>query len=498
MLQPLVLGRITPPSSSSSASCSRKLIALLLVQLLATLAVGSVATSTTPQKNNGANPNAVRINKCCEKFEVMYDGKCTVADSINATSWIPQFTGRNGEQNIQVEAIKYIIGAPDCGTMQKWPIFHYEKSEDKLILFPDGKVRHLILDPHARNEPEDEWNHLYVARIHTEAPFQYDYEQGQYCLDKALSSNEKQPEGIFATVCSPEKAIRWTDTDFLLRKIINPICHGMAIVILLVVAIIYFVLPTLRDLVGNIVTSITVCLIISQAADLVRIFTEFSNHVSFVVADSFFYISLLGAFFWLNSLGYYIWKTFRARNVFLRVTDGRKYCWYSGYAWGATATMASVAIFSHFFLDGPDARNSSIFEDQDNIGWLGIAVFFTPIAFIILVNIFFYVTTMKFINRMNTYGRIHHKLKGNFVMFSLIFLIMSISWLFLILSWLHYDALLYTHIVVNALQAPFIMYVCVLRQKHVTFLLKKSCCYNEPPQTSDWGDEMTYMNGGDY
>lgn len=492
MLQPS-----SPTTSSSSSSSSRKLMALLLVQLLATLAVGSVATSTAPQKNS--NPYAVRINKCCEKFEVMYDGKCTVADTINATLWVPEFTGRNGEQNVQVESVKYIIGAPDCGSMQKWPIFHYEKSEDKLILFPDGKVRHLILDPHARDEPEDEWNHLYVAGIHTEAPFQYDYEQGQYCLDKALSSNEKQPEGIFATVCSPEKAIRWTDTDFLLRKIINPICHGMAIAILLVVAIIYFVLPTLRDLVGNIVTSITVCLIISQAADLVRIFTEFSSHVSFVVADSFFYISLLAAFFWLNSMGYYIWKTFRARNVFLRVTDGRKYCWYSGYAWGATATMASVAIFSHFFLDGPNAKkSSSIFEDQDNIGWLGIAVFFTPIAFIILVNIFFYVTTMKFINRMNTYGRIHHKLKGNFVMFSLIFLVMSISWLFLILSWLHYDALLYTHIVVNALQAPFILYICVLRQKHVTFLLKKSCCYNEPPQTSDWGDEMTYMNGGDY
>lgn len=164
---------------------------------------------------------------------------------------------------------------------------------------------------------------------------------------------------------------------------------------------------------GNIVTSITVCLIISQAADLVRIFTDFSNHVSFVVADSFFYISLLAAFFWLNSLGYYIWKMFRARNVFLRVTDGRKYCWYSCYAWGATATMASVAIFSHFFLDGPNAKkNSSIFENQENIGWLGIAVFFTPIAFIILMNIFFYVTTLKFINRMNTYGRIHHKLRG--------------------------------------------------------------------------------------
>lgn len=120
------------------------------------------------------------------------------------------------------------------------------QSEDKLILFPDGKLRHLILDPHARDEPEEEWDQLYGASIRTEAPFQYDYQQGQYCLDKALSSNERQPEGMYATVCSPEKAIRWTDSDFMLRKIINPISHGIAMIILLVVAIVYFVLPTLR------------------------------------------------------------------------------------------------------------------------------------------------------------------------------------------------------------------------------------------------------------
>lgn len=44
-------------------------------------------------------------------------------------------------------------------------------------------------------------------------------------------------------------------------------------------------------------------------------------------------------------------------------------------------------------------------------GWLGIALFFTPIAFTILVDIFFYLSTTQVINRMSTYGRIHHKMK---------------------------------------------------------------------------------------
>jgi G protein-coupled receptor Mth (Methuselah protein) len=183
-------------------------------------------------------------------------------------------------------------------------------------------------------------------------------------------------------------------------------------VIFLIIAIIYFVLPTLRDLVGNIITTILICLIICQAADLVRIFTEFSSHVSFLIADTILYVSMMGAFFWLNSMGYYIWKTFRSRNVFLRVTDGKKYCLYSGYAWGMTAILSATAIFAHFFLDTGTVKNQYLFEDQETIGWLGMAVFFTPIAFTIIINLFFYVTTLKVMNRINSYGRIHNKLRN--------------------------------------------------------------------------------------
>lgn len=110
-------------------------------------------------------------------------------------------------------------------------------------------------------------------------------------------------------------------------------------------------------------------------------------------------------------MGYYIWKTFRSRNVFLRVTDGRKYCWYSAYAWGSTLLLTTLAVFAHFYLDTGTIKKKYIFEDQETIGWLGIAVFFTPIAFTIIINIFFYVTTLKVMNRINSYGRIHHKLK---------------------------------------------------------------------------------------
>lgn len=59
---------------------------------------------------------------------------------------------------------------------------------------------------------------------------------------------------------------------------------------------------------------------------------------------------------------------FRSRNVFLRVTDGRKYCWYSAYAWGVTGCMAAMAVFAHFFLDSVQSKKMFRIEDQETIG----------------------------------------------------------------------------------------------------------------------------------
>lgn len=93
--------------------------------------------------------------------------------------------------------------------------------------------------------------------------------------------------GLYALVCVPEVKINWKDTNFLMKKILNPLFHAFAMILFLIVAIIYFVLPTLRDLAGNIITTIMLCLIVSQAADLVRIFTEFSNHISFMITGKY-------------------------------------------------------------------------------------------------------------------------------------------------------------------------------------------------------------------
>lgn len=98
----------------------------------------------------------------------------------------------------------------------------------------------------------------------------------------------------------------------------------------------------------------------------------------------------------------------------MRVTDARKYCRYGLYAWSCTLVMGLIAVGAHFMLETPQARRAaaaSLLHRQEVLGSLAMAVFFTPVALTVLVNIFFYATTMQILNRMTTYGRIHDKLR---------------------------------------------------------------------------------------
>lgn len=57
--------------------------------------------------------------------------------------------------------------------------FFYLKSVDKLVILPDGKLRHFIKNP----DDEDDFH----QRDNQEStPYYYDHEQGQYCMEKVI------------------------------------------------------------------------------------------------------------------------------------------------------------------------------------------------------------------------------------------------------------------------------------------------------------------------
>lgn len=82
----------------------------------------------------------------------------------------------------------------------------------------------------------------------------------------------------------------------------------------------------------------------------------------------------------------------------------------------------------------------------------------------------------------------------SFIMFALLLILLTISWVLTLISRIEYDGMFYINLTISAIQAPLVLYICVLRQKHVTYLLQKACCSKQPLSGADWGDEMTYIN----
>ncbi|XP_008554127.1 probable G-protein coupled receptor Mth-like 5 [Microplitis demolitor] len=447
---------------------------------------------------------SVQIAKCCDMNEIILDDKCALLTETNETTiWKPDFIDDNFPINKKQQPnFHFKIGLPLCrSTEHQWHVYYNPRSQyqDLLAILPSGNLRHILHDRWSATQNQKPGSHSLVDDDSiTVESLHFDYAFGHYCADKAVLS-ENALVTTYAMICVP--AVAWTDSNYLIKHVVDPITRAFAIACYLFVAIVYFVLPQLRDLVGNMITSMTMCLAVNQIAVTGRILTEYGSHVSFLIADSVAYISLLSAFFWLNSLGYFVWNTFRSRNIFLRVSDGQKYCYYSMYVWGSTVTIAGTAIFAHFTLE----TNKVIVEDefhhvQETVGWLGMSVLFTSVAFTIIVNICFTLMTVNTIKQNGTYGRIQHKIKYSFRMFTLLFGTLSLGWLSLLISQLKYDNLIYCHIAVNFVQAFAVVYICVFGQKRVLFLLSKTCnCCISEQNTSDefdWGEEMTAINAG--
>lgn len=451
------------------------------------------------------------IQKCCPEEEIISkSGHCQHMNDTGVSAWKPRFTAEDGTDPPSQPYFKITIGSPLCERQQLWPIYSYAGSSDRLLLLPSGRLRHYARDKESLGSETMYDRSKYLETLehltHPDEPRFYDYLYDEYCIDKAILEDER--EATFSLVCTPTPVTDWTDTDFLISRVVDPLCHVFCIICFLAIAIVYFILPQLRDLVGNIITSITICLIVAQTADLVRTFTEFSSHVSFLVADVVLYTALMAAFFWINSMGYYVHRHFKSSNVFLRSTDGRKYCYYSCYVWGCTATLGVIALFAHFMFDTNTKEDNSTplcSANQRNVAWLGIAVFFVPVAVLVIINVYFWRSTAHTMSRISSFGRIHSKLKYSFQMYVKVFLVMTVAWLFFMLTWIQSRVLCYINISTNILQALLFLYICVLSQKRVTFHLRKTCCYDncvctccrpgEPtPETCEWGEEMHYID----
>lgn len=273
--------------------------------MLIVVVVGSLGKNhpRTVTASTDGKTNLISVAKCCEPKELLVDDTCTPLTETNETEWLPEFVEEkvNGISRSRPVKLNFQlkIGRPKCQSNEhQWNVYHYRTGEDRLAILTTGVLRHYTTDLTKRmNEnrgvygfdPTELMNEddLDTISIH------YDYSFGHYCTDKAILSRDRLV-ATYAMICVPDVVVTWADTNYLMRHAIDPAFHAISIASYLVVAVVYFVLPQLRDLVGNMITSMTLCLIAGQCASMVRIFTEFGNHISFMVAGT---ISKINVYF---------------------------------------------------------------------------------------------------------------------------------------------------------------------------------------------------------
>lgn len=284
--------------------CPRSVLLLLLACWNAWTSVPVVGDTAVRSAGehvavNGAGDARVNIGKCCEPEELLVDDRCTPLTETNETRWRPEFVREHGpatgqQRRLNEPSYELKIGRPRCSPGEhQWHVYHYPSGPDRLAILPNGILRHYIID---LTKGMDENRGVYgIATSNLDddedddekehATIYYDYQFEHYCADKAVLT-EDHLTATYAMLCVPDVVVRWTDINYLMRHAINPAFHAVTMACYLIVAVVYFVLPQLRDLVGNVITSMTLCLLINQCASTVRIFIEFGSHISFMIAGT--------------------------------------------------------------------------------------------------------------------------------------------------------------------------------------------------------------------
>lgn len=258
-----------------------------------TLVLELVLAST---KDLFADQIPVRIAKCCEAEEILLDSTCTRLENTNETQWKPEFISEDDKlypnlrrKTFEPPIYEVEVGPPKCDSNEHQShVYYYSSSPDRLGFLSTGALRHFIEnnDRHRVINDED----LFDPDEEDATDVFYDYPFGRYCVDKAVLTRDKLV-ATYANICVPKMVMRWSDTGYLIKRALDPTFRAISIVCYVVIAVVYFVLPQLRDLVGNMITSIALCMICYQAASIVNIFIHFGNHVSFFIAGRFQFLS---------------------------------------------------------------------------------------------------------------------------------------------------------------------------------------------------------------
>lgn len=443
----------------------------------------------------------MQVQKCCPEDEMMVEVRhasgpkvqCRSADGLQM-QWAPDFLDEQGRLRPFVRnssdsdlcavdsgpCIAASTGVPECGPVRAWPIFTYADFQEGLQLRPYGVLRHVV-DQHG------------AAARH------FDYSVELYCVDAvrllhnshlghAFHGSPQRPGGPdpalsagapthYALICEPGP---WDESgsDYLRRlvRVAYPLGLGAGLAVLLVVVGVHLLLKELRDLSGCMLTALCLALVVSMASNLILAATDRfpSPYVNSFVLEMAAHSADVAVHFWLNAIGHRAWTAVRYPRKEAMRPEGRRLGLYSAYAWGASSAILGLALAVDLLIDWRlplSLAPAHTFFTWYKLDWLALALFCSTCVFLLLANIYLYVTTRIRIGQQTAYGRTFHRNKGLFQAFTRLLLIIESVWLMQTLSWLQLPVLVGLRVVAD-IALPFLILWASMKGRRVLHLIK--------------------------
>ncbi|KAK0158794.1 hypothetical protein PV328_009747 [Microctonus aethiopoides] len=343
-----------------------------------------------------------------------------------------------------------------------------------------------------------------TSRGHIDVPDYKIYEHHEYCMEM-LYDTEYYTNGLYPCVCF-ENNDNPTEVPPL-RLGINAALELTSCAFLLVTFLVYVCLPLVQNLHGKTfichVASLFVAYACLATVALAPPPDAYTNQED--VSQSRYFYKFLGytmlfafiaCFTWLNVMCFDIWWTFGGLGG-AASTGGRKraqlkrFLIYSAYAWGFALLVTTLAVGADH-TDAvarqlrPNIAIDSVWFQQDSNNYGEMIYFIGPISIQLIVNIIFFILTIRHCNRVkaeisrlmtpttNISCRRFRADRTKLILNIKLFIIMGVSWILEIISYFlnHYATnftwraeFFYISDAFNCLQGFLIFILFVLKSK---------------------------------
>ncbi|KYN05227.1 G-protein coupled receptor Mth2 [Cyphomyrmex costatus] len=339
---------------------------------------------------------------------------------------------------------------------------------------------------------EEEW--LLTSEGHVSVENYAVYDQDNYCMDVFYNKSEFDHH-FHLFICFENPATNEISTRYRMNTVLEIISCAFLLMTLLV----YVCLPSLQNLhgktlmchVSSLLLAFTCLPIITwnMPGDVIeRQFMITCKALAYTMLFAF-----LSAFSWLNVMCFDIWWTFGVLrgNTITKAREHRKrFLLYCIYAWGLSLLVSilvivadSTEILPNYLQPGIGNRGCWFTQNRDSYGEL--TFFIGPVMILLISNVIFFILTSTHCNKVQAEikrvtdhadprSKQFRSDKKRFIINIKLFVVMGMSWIcevvsFLLEKYLNYEhwhhVLFYTSDVFNCLQGLLIFILFVLKSR---------------------------------